>query len=824
MSTDEAIEDLIYNNAPSFEIAKVLKADIKAYFTTLDKVFEESSGKAFLVKHTKKIDTIITHAYKAVLREMFREYQPLKNSIPVTLVALGSYGREQMSIKSDIDIMFVYKDIAGFNAQEIIEKILYLLWDCGLKLGHRVHEVEELFEVAHSDITIKTAILESRYIDGSKFLWTKVSNQITQIAAFEQKEFILAKLEENTSLHKKYSLNMEPNLKDGVGGFRDANLVYWIGKVLYNSPTIKHLPSQIVEESDYKEFRVALEFLFRVRSALHIVLKKKDDRLRLEYIPNIADMLGYEDSLSDHIKFAAKVIGDLRRIHLYSKIWVSRMLDALDINHMADNPLNQYSPQSMQEVLEALNSTKHIDEVPAKFLKSIIDAKEGMSADKALYPEIKAVFYHQNSYKIIETFLHSIMLGYIIPPLKKVVNLPQFDGYHQYSVGVHSLKSLYYMEHIDDSKLQSLFYALNEDERALLKLVALLHDAGKGRGRDHSIVGAGLFKEFAKELGFSDELIEYGNRLILDHTLMSRVAQKEDLYNEATIYKFVNTFNSKKMLDMIYLLTYADMSGVGKDVYNNFNSKLIATLYNYSLEALEHHDILCDISKRVRKENLLKKSERFIALPKRIQKKVLSIEADLLFLKYTKNHILDIIERTTQSSENWFVINRESGYLVIELVRNVNLNINFLLNKLGYLHLKNMDIFRLYDGKKYFKIEFANNITDEEIPRVEKVIEKALVIEELKQLSDIHLHKDEISINCDHSKNYANMTIKCKNQEGLMSYLIGIFDRLGVEIVSAKIYTHRNQVEDLFLIEKNGNFCINQELIINELENRGEVR
>jgi [protein-PII] uridylyltransferase len=824
MSTDELIEDLIYNNAPSFEISKVLKADIKEYFTTLDEVFAQNSGKAFLVNHTKKIDAIITLAYKAVLREMFREYQPLKNSIPVTLVALGSYGREQMSIKSDIDIMFVYRDVGGFNSQQIIEKILYLLWDCGLKLGHRVHEVGELFDVAHTDLTIKTAILESRFIDGSKFLWTKVSNQITKIAAFEQKEYIRAKLAENRQLHERYPLSMEPNLKDGVGGFRDANLVFWIGKVLYNSPSIKHLPLEIVEEADYKEFRVAIEFLFRVRSALHIVLKKKDDRLRLEYIPNIAQMLGYEDTLADHIKFAAKVIGDLRRIHLYSQIWIAKMLETLDMSPMGKSALDACTPQTMQEVLETLNATAELEHIPAKFLKSIIDAKEGGSADKALYPEIKKIFYHPSSYKIIEIFLDSVMLGYLIPPLKKVVNLPQFDGYHQYSVGVHSLQTLYHMEHIGDSKLQTLFCGLNDDEQAMLKLVALLHDAGKGRERDHSIVGAELFRAFAKELGFSDVLIECGNRLILDHTLMSRVAQKEDLYNQTTIYKFVNTFNSKKLLDMIYLLTYADMSGVGKDIYNNFTAKLIDTLYNYSLEALQHDDILSDVSKRIRKENLLKKSERFMALPKRIQKKLLSIEADLLFLKYKKSDILDIVERTTQESEDWFKINRDSGYLVIEIVRSNNLNINYLLNKLGYLHLKNMDIFRLYDGKKYFKIEFAHDIIDEEILRVEEAIAKALVVEDLKKPHNIHLYRDEMTIDCEHSKNFATMTINCNNQDGLMAYLMGIFDRLGVEIVSAKIYTYRKQVEDLFLIEKNGNFCKNQELIIDELENKGEVK
>ncbi|MBN2823789.1 MAG: HD domain-containing protein [Campylobacterales bacterium] len=822
MSTDEQIEDLIYNNAPSFEIAKVLKADIKEYYSTLEKVFEESSGKAFLVTHTKKIDTIIAHAYKAVKREMFREYQPLTNSIPVTLVALGSYGREQMSVRSDIDIMLVYKDIGGFNAKAIIEKILYLLWDCGLKIGHRVHEVGELFEVAHSDITIKSAIMESRFIDGSKYLWTSITNQITKIINHEQKEYILAKVDEINNLHAKNPLNMEPNLKDGVGGFRDANLVFWIGKTLYNVPNIKHLPAHIVEEQDYKEFRIALELLFRVRSALHIVLNKKDDKLRLEYIPSITRMLGYEDDYNQHMRFLAQVLGSLRRVHLYSMIWVDKMLQTLSLNQEIDHPLYSIHPQSMQEALQALKKVQKIETIPPKFIKAMIDTKEGLALDKAYYDDVKALFYHPNCYLVFELFVDAIMLSYIIPSFKKMVNLPQFDGYHQHTVGVHSIQTLYYMENISDPLLHSLFAALSPDEQALLKVVALMHDVGKGRERDHSIVGAELFRSYAKELGFDEELIEYGSRLILNHTLMSRVAQKEDLYNHTTIYKFVNVFDSKKLLDMIYLLTYADMSGVGKDIYNNFTAKLIHTLYNLSLDAMDDDERINDMSKRVRKEKSLQKSERFLALPKRIQKKVLSIEADLLFLKYTKAQILEIVERSMSSGQDWFNIDRSQGFLALEVMRNENLNINYLLNKLGYLKLKNMDIFKLYEGKKYFKFEFAQNVMDDELPRIEAIIEKALSITEIKQLWAIRLHREEIVIDCEHSHNYATMHIKCRDQDGLVSYLMGIFDKLGVDIVSAKIYTHKNRVEDLFLIERNGNFCSNQELIISQLENKGE--
>ena len=319
------IEELLYANAADFEIAKILKQEIKTYFDTLEVTFATSGGKDFLVKHTKKIDSLLQLIYKVALRSMFGDYAPMKNSVPIALVALGSYGREQLCVHSDIDLMLVYKEIPGYNSTKMIEKILYILWDTGLKLGHRVHTVEELFEVSKSDITIKSALLESRMIEGSHFIWTETENAITQMRHDNIEEYMRLKLEEQENKHQKFPLTMEPNLKEGVGGFRDANLVYWIGKILYNVNNIKNLPSDIVDEKDYRSFRIALEFLFRVRSALHLATHKKEDKLRLDLIPSISALLGYPQTKSGHMKFARKVTESLKIIRLYSKIWIDKL-------------------------------------------------------------------------------------------------------------------------------------------------------------------------------------------------------------------------------------------------------------------------------------------------------------------------------------------------------------------------------------------------------------------------------------------------------------------------------------------------------------------
>ena len=172
------IEELMSENADDFKISKLIKEHIKEYLNSLDDIFTQNQGKDFLVKHTKKIDQFLILIYKYSLRKFFGDYLPFANHIPITLTAMGSYGREELCVYSDIDLMIVYKDIEGYNLEPIIESMLYLAWDAGLKLGHRVHKVDELFDASNSDLTIKTAMLESRYLCGSNFLWMEIGKEL----------------------------------------------------------------------------------------------------------------------------------------------------------------------------------------------------------------------------------------------------------------------------------------------------------------------------------------------------------------------------------------------------------------------------------------------------------------------------------------------------------------------------------------------------------------------------------------------------------------------------------------------------------------------
>jgi len=810
------IEELLYNNAEDFEIAKVLKKDIKIYFSTLEETFSNSGGKDFLVKHTKKIDTVLKMVYQVALREMFGDYPPMKNSIPLALVALGSYGREQLCVHSDIDLMIVYKEIPGYNTKEMIEKILYILWDTGLKLGHRVHTVEELYEVSKTDITIKTALIESRFIEGSHFIWVDTQNAIRNIRKDDPKTFIALKLEEQEKKHKKFPLTMQPNLKEGVGGFRDANLVFWIGKVFYNVNSIKDLPSDIVNEKEYRTFRIALEFLFRVRSALHLSAGKKEDKLRLDLIPNIAKLLGYDESKEGHMKFARKVTESLKIVRLYSTIWLNKLTQEYVPVDAEKNFIYPETKDFNGLLKQLCDHAQKPFYAHATFHQKLLLAERPDRPNNTHYKTIARFFYQPYAYYILSSISFARLLRYVIPPIRKVVDLPQFDGYHQYAVDIHSMKCVYHLEHIEDPFIQDLFETLNPKEKAMLKLVTFLHDAGKGRKRDHHFVGATLFKVFASKLEVDPDLIKMGETLIHYHTLMSNVAQREDLYSEKVILAFASHFKTQKLLDMIYILTYADMNGVGAGTYNSFNARLIKTLYMRSIEALSHTIMLDKAAKRNKKEQTLKKHPDFLALKRSEQKKILQIPSNLLFLRYSPERIVAIAQKGFQTKEYEFLISNDK-YLTIELIRSKSFNLGYFLSKLSNLDVVNMDICKLFDDLKYFKIDFSIKVDKEDMLLIEEILHNSFDDSKKSKLHVPVIKKKELEIDCDHSQSYAIMRLHTANQKGLLAYIIHMFDTLGIDIVSAKIHTLKNSVRDIFLIEKNGNFCHNTDKIIDKL-------
>ncbi len=835
MDITNRIEDLIESNAPDFEISKLFKQYISEYKEGLSDLFEANQGKDFLVRHTKQLDHIINMMYKIVLRKTFNHYIPMRNNIPIAFIALGSYGREQLCVHSDIDLMIVFEHSEGFNTQHIIEKFLYLAWDSGLKLGHRVHELGDLFKASQEEITIRTAFSESRFITGSNFLWMRTTRELNRIRRQDQKEFILAKMEESRIRREKFPSCMQPNVKESIGSLRDAHLLFWLAHTVHGCKNLKELSGALFDEEEYKEYRIALELLFRVRSALHIIAKKQQDVLILEYIPEVTKKLGFSSQrlLVTKTMHAMWVINHFTQIYTYklsrpflynnSNIPIFRKARTVhgfyetegkiyaSFNH---RPINRI--QLLEFLSELQDKDLQFDPSVYKCISPYLMQGKLRKKEKAL---LLKLFSKRYLHCILQLFFDTGILADIISPFSKVMFLPQFDGYHTHPVDLHSLMCIKALEDIKDPLALEIYKEFTPEERMLLHMTTLLHDTGKGRKQDHSLVGAKLFNAYASNLNISEELIEIGTVLIKHHIAMSRVAFREDFYHENILFSFISKIKDERTLKLLFVLTYADINGVSQKTYNSFNAKLLRELYHASLEVIDNKEMIDEAEKRRKSEDALKKNALFLSLSKLEQKRILSIESNLFFIKNKPQEIVSLSQKTKNLDKYAFSITH-APHLIIEIIKDIPLNLGYLLGKLNFLNIVAMDIFKLYDGIKYFKIEFSQPINEDDVYHIQEIIEDAFDMQKNIVLVKPDIKANEISLDCEHSNTYARLSINTHDQSGLLAYVIKAFDDMEIDIATAKVHTIKNRARDQFLIEKHQNVCHNTEKIIEALVNK----
>jgi [protein-PII] uridylyltransferase len=456
------------------------------------------------------------------------------------------------------------------------------------------------------------------------------------------------------------------------------------------------------------------------------------------------------------------------------------------------------------------------------FLQQLLVADRPDRPNKVLYKTIARFFYQPYSYYILSSISFARLLKYVIPPIRKVVDLPQFDGYHKYPVDIHSIRTLLALENIEDTDVKKVFDTFSEDEKALLRAAAFLHDCGKGRKKDHSLLGAVIVKNFLFLLGFESQFVNYAYKLVYYHTLMSNISSREDIYSEKVIFSFIAKLGTIKVLELLYVLTYADIESVGKGTYSNFNARLLNELFLIASDAFENKNMITEAQKRSKKEKLLKSSKIFKKLTPVLQKKILSIESNLLFFKYKPEEITKISAWVYGLKKDYdYKINHDKG-VVIEIIRHKNLNLGYLLGKLSNLNVASMDIFKIFNGIKYFRVEFFESLDKSDLFFIEEIISNSFDMDKKIKLNKPNMLDGEININCNHSKSYASMSVDTKDTSQLLANIMSTFDDIGIDIASAKIQTIKNRARNLFLIEKNGKFCNNQEEVVERLTNNNK--
>ncbi|MFL6797617.1 MAG: [protein-PII] uridylyltransferase [Xanthobacteraceae bacterium] len=545
----------------------------------------------------------------------------------MTVIATGGYGRGVLAPGSDIDLLFLLPHKQTAWSESIAEAMLYCLWDMGLKVGHATRSISECIRQAKADMTIRTALLEARYLLGDRKLYDEL------IARFDKEvvqgtaaEFVTAKLAEREERHRRAGQSrylVEPNVKDGKGGLRDLHTLYWIAKYVYRVREREELIELgVYDPREYRRFRRCGDFLWAVRCHVHFVTGRAEERLSFDIQREIAVRLGYTEhpGLRDverfmkHYFLIAKDVGDLTAI-VCAKLEdrqakpmpvLSRMMARFrprarhsfsetddfiaDYNriNVADQDAFKRDPVNLIRIFniaQKYNLAFHPDamHLATRSLNLIDqDLRENEEANR-LFLEI--LTSRNDGETVLRRMNEAGVLGRLVPAFGRIVAMMQFNMYHHYTVDEHLLRCIGVLADIDAQRSEDTIFAnelmrtIQPRHRELLYVTLFLHDIAKGRVEDHSIAGARVARSLCPRFGFSPAETETVAWLIEVHLVMSSVAQSRDLSDRKTIENFSQLVQSVERMKLLTLLTVADIKAVGPGVWNGWKAQLIRTLY-----------------------------------------------------------------------------------------------------------------------------------------------------------------------------------------------------------------------------------------------------
>ena len=546
----------------------------------------------------------------------------------LALVGLGGTGRGEMAPFSDVDIMFLTEKNPTAEQERAAEAILHLLWDLKLKVGHSARSVAQLITLAKKDMTIRTAFLEARWLWGDEQVFDAATARFRkQIVAGSAAEYVAAKLAERDERHIKMGDSryvVEPNVKDGKGGLRDLHTLYWIGKYVHGVERPADLvKAGLLTAAEFRRFDRAERFFWAVRCHLHLLAGRPEERLNFEYQPRIAEIMNYADrpgksAVERFMQFYflnAKAVGDLTGVFLaqldeqmgkkgirFALPTIRRRPKRLGgftlVRGRISIPSDGFFQEDPVRLLElfALAAREQLEIHPTAMRvanrdSALIDAKvRNDPRANVLFMEVLTCIHHPEL--VLRWMNEAGVFGRFVPDFGRVVAQMQFDMYHHYTVDEHSIRALGLLAAIERGELKKdhpLSTAILQKQiasRRVLYAAVLLHDIAKGRGGDHSVIGAEIALKLCPRFGLDEAETETVSWLVRFHLLMSATAFKRDLADPKTIEDFVHQVQSPERLRLLLILTVVDIRAVGPGVWNEWKRSLLSTLYEAAEERL----------------------------------------------------------------------------------------------------------------------------------------------------------------------------------------------------------------------------------------------
>jgi len=581
---------------------------------------------------TRLMDEIVTFVYDRTAQDLAKE--GMTQDEHLVLLALGSYGRKELSPHSDLDLLFLVPDEISQWTQVFTERMLYMLWDIGLDVGYSTRTAKDCYALAKDNYEVLTSIIDGRYLKGdsiflSTFKWDFKKRVLEKVGS----DFVRAKLqimEDRLEKHGGTVYVLEPNLKEGMGGLRDIHTALWVAKVLFDVDSLADLARsrdlEILDQDDYLALEESLNYLLKVRCELHFTSNTARDLLTMERQPVIARKFGVKDRkdipavekfMQEYYEHAGRVhhitMGVIKR-SMERKRSAPRILQRLKERDLGDGYYaangNIYTRKDAMEFLR--EDPIRILEIFRKYQNTNLELSPELSLAMRKSPDLidrdfrrsksaADIFFSilWDDRRLYDTLLLMNELGFLgqyIPEFATIHCKMQHDYYHTYTVDEHSIRAIKEIVELPASKdpVMHVYQQVWEEiktERDLIFLTLLLHDVGKGKGSNHSETGAVMAAKAGKRLGLTEDQIEMMEVLIRQHLVLSHVAQRRDLHEERTILETARLLGTPDRLKFLFLITMADLKAVGPGVWNEWKASLITELFIETLKAIEQGGI-----------------------------------------------------------------------------------------------------------------------------------------------------------------------------------------------------------------------------------------
>lgn len=799
-----------------------------------------------VIGYAMTIDHLLWHAW----------YNHELHSCNATLLAVGGYGRTELHLQSDIDLMILLKDNHDSQTGEKLKVFLTYLWDTGLDIGHSVRTVKEAVAEARKDITVITSLLESRVICGNIGLFNELKKATAPNKIWNSKKFYFAKKEELELRHRKYGdtlYQLEPNIKEGPGGLRDIQFIEWITMRHFGNRTLGELISKkFLLENEYNQLRYAQEYLWKIRFSLHLIAQRKEERLLFDYQVELARESGHNDSNANlaveqymknyyrHISECSQLVGLLQQhfeetciphINWKRKKKLGKYFYATgNVLHIEDKDTFKKHPAAFLEIFLLMQQHKQLENISSSTIRLLRDNLYLIDEDYRNKPEHKELFISmlKQPHHIGREFKRMHKLGVLAaywPAFARIVGHMQYDLYHVYTVDHHILTVLQETRNLgkNDRKedyVSAVFHKLPKLE--ILYLGALFHDIAKGRDGDHSSEGSQDAIDFCLSHGLSQYDASLVSWLVENHLVMSMTAQHKDINDPNIIQEFADRVDNVTRLDYLYMLTVADIKGTNPTLWNDWRATLLADLHKYATFQLradtprKNNEII---------EHLKASALSILANQGYTHEDCLKAWQELTddyFLRHTDNEIAwhtQLTIDTLNDSKNQvhirqlirrgcteiFIYSQDRNYLFA--------NITAALQKLN-LSVLDARIITSNNGLTYntFHVTDQNGkpiSAKSELNKIKKEILSSVKTESLKRLHTSqfvssrlrHFQFDpKITIQNARHLDQTSMQIQAADRPGLLAVIAHALAKNNIKVISARVSTLGERVHDIFYI------------------------